>query len=158
MIIYQFTDLNGCSISLQFAQGLPRDVKHVWILCRFEESWLLTRHKKRGYEFPGGKVEEGESLEEACHREVYEETGAIIGRLDYIGWYRVEGNGQLFNKAIFLAEVEVVEEKDDYLETNGPLLIKQFPDNLKQNPEYSFVMKDKVLPLALQYIENRDDR
>ncbi len=51
------------------------------VICQYEKGWLLTNHKTRGFEFPGGKVEQGESLEEAARREVYEETGAILGEL-----------------------------------------------------------------------------
>lgn len=44
---------------------------------------LLIRHHRRGWEIPQGRVEEGEGLLDALHREVREETGVdiIVGPL-----------------------------------------------------------------------------
>ena len=39
---------------------------------------LLVRHHKRGWELPQGKVEAGESVPAALHREILEETGVRI--------------------------------------------------------------------------------
>ncbi len=42
---------------------------------------LLIHHYKRGWEIPQGRVEEGEELMEAFHREVLEETGVEVAPL-----------------------------------------------------------------------------
>lgn len=39
---------------------------------------LLVRHPRRGWEFPGGIVERGESLPQALQREIYEESGIRV--------------------------------------------------------------------------------
>ena len=61
---------------------------------------LVRRSRSPGkgfYSFPGGRVEFGESLHTALHREVDEETGLRIEILELAGWREVlptaEGDG-----------------------------------------------------------------
>jgi len=54
----------------------PRHIVAVGGLVRNAEGRiLLMRHPRRGWEFPGGQVEEGEDLLAALSREIREETG-----------------------------------------------------------------------------------
>ena len=39
--------------------------------------WLMVRHMERGWELPGGWVEDDETSEVAALREVFEETGLL---------------------------------------------------------------------------------
>lgn len=57
----------------------PKHIVVVSCLVRNEEGRiLLIRHRKRGWEIPQGRAEEGESLMDALHREVLEETGVEV--------------------------------------------------------------------------------
>ncbi|MFH1620829.1 MAG: 8-oxo-dGTP diphosphatase [Patescibacteria group bacterium] len=52
-----------------------------------KDGQVLLAMKKRGFgtgkwNGPGGKVIEGELVEEACRREVLEETGILVGKLE----------------------------------------------------------------------------
>lgn len=49
---------------------------------------LLIKGPKRGWEMPGGQVEEGESLEQAAIREVKEESGIDIEVNRFCGVYQ----------------------------------------------------------------------
>jgi 8-oxo-dGTP pyrophosphatase MutT (NUDIX family) len=45
--------------------------------------------------FAGGKVKQGESIAEAVRREVFEETGYLVGELDHIG--QIESTSETHN-------------------------------------------------------------
>lgn len=51
---------------------------------------LLVRHRKRGWEVPGGHVELGESYEDAMGRELYEESQMTCDSLCQLGYLRKE--------------------------------------------------------------------
>jgi len=60
---------------------------------------LCQRHRDSGrfplkWEFPGGKVESGESPENAIRRELYEELGIIVGQIQKIDEYDFAYNGE----------------------------------------------------------------
>jgi 8-oxo-dGTP diphosphatase len=57
MEIMTFKDYYDNTVQLSFTDHpFSLDPRHVWVLCRFKEQWLLTEHPRRGIEFPGGKV------------------------------------------------------------------------------------------------------
>ena len=90
--MYRFIDYYHNEVQLSFEDHpFSTDPKHVWVVCRYHDKWLLTQHSDRGYEFPGGKVEENETAKEAAIREVKEETGGRIKTIEYIG--SIQGNG-----------------------------------------------------------------
>jgi 8-oxo-dGTP diphosphatase len=123
------------------------------VICQYENDWILTKHKQRGLEFPGGKVEVGETLEEAARREAYEETGAILGELTFLLVYRVSDRNGAFVKAVFFANVERVEKTNSYFETNGPVVVKGNLIEKRFNEEYSFIMKDQVMEESIKCLK-----
>ncbi|MFD2656003.1 RNA deprotection pyrophosphohydrolase [Gracilibacillus thailandensis] len=149
-----FYDYYNNKIQLSFEdQPFDSDPKHVWVICRFEKKWLLTKHKNRGLEFPGGKVEQNETPKQAAIREVLEETGGEVDQIKYIGQYFVSGKREKLAKNIYFAMVKKLREQDSYYETEGPVLLEKLPENIKSNENYSFIMKDDVLSYSLDYIE-----
>ncbi len=149
-----FRDYYDNAVQLSFEnQPFSEHPKHVWVICTFNGKWLLTIHKNRGIEFPGGKVEKGETPEEAAHREVMEETGASISNMFYIGQYRVDGKADTIIKNIYYAEIDKLYTRKDYFETEGPVILEELPENIKLNSEFSFMMKDQVLTESLKQIK-----
>jgi 8-oxo-dGTP diphosphatase len=65
-------------------QNPPQHIVAVAALVRNAQDQILLVHSPRGdWEFPGGQVEEGETLTQALQREILEETGvsASVGAL-----------------------------------------------------------------------------
>ncbi|MGD6968798.1 RNA deprotection pyrophosphohydrolase [Rossellomorea vietnamensis] len=148
----KFLDYNGYEVNLSLgAADFPIIPKHVLVIAIYKGEWLLTRHKIRGLEFPGGKVEERETLEEAAKRELYEETGGKATQLIRIGTYKVNQQ-KPFAKAIFFAEVNFLQDKGDYLETDGPQIWSGDLKSVKEDDRFSFVMKDDVVTQSLKYL------
>jgi 8-oxo-dGTP diphosphatase len=148
-----FRDYLGAQVLLSFGENkFGSAVKHVLILSKYKNGWVLTKHKERGLEFPGGKVERGETLEEAATREVFEETGGVLKQLMKIGHYEVRNNDLSFVKAIFYGEIKELIRKEDFLETDGPVFIDDPQLNERFSDEFSFIMKDRVVEKSLHYI------
>ncbi|WP_226659391.1 NUDIX hydrolase [Pseudalkalibacillus hwajinpoensis] len=58
------------------------------IILNEEKEILLIKGPRRGWEFPGGQVEEGESLPDAAIREAKEESGADIEIVKFCGVFQ----------------------------------------------------------------------
>ncbi|TFJ92812.1 RNA deprotection pyrophosphohydrolase [Lentibacillus salicampi] len=157
--MYRFTDYYRNDVTLSFDDHpFSRDPKHVWVICRHNGKWLLTKHKERGLEFPGGKVEENETAKEAAIREVKEETGGIVESIRYVGQYIVAGKGATIIKNVYFAEIRELTLQGSYYETEGPVQLAKIPTNVKRNMQYSFIMKDDVLKHCMKFIGKQRKR
>jgi ADP-ribose pyrophosphatase YjhB (NUDIX family) len=56
--------------------------------------FVMVRHKDRGWEFPGGRRQGNEACQETAAREIFEETGARIEEIQWVGHY-VDSAGRL---------------------------------------------------------------
>lgn len=154
--MHRFMDQNDYPVTMAFTrEAFGEAPSHVLVLCQKGQSWLLTKHKVRGLECPGGKREPGETLEEAARREVAEETGAVVSQLHFIGEYYVHAPEQPFLKAVFFAHVTDIKKKEDYLETDGPYVESRDLLEARFDDHYSFLMKDEMLALALSEVKRK---
>lgn len=58
------------------------------IVLNEQNEILLIKGPRRGWEMPGGQVEEGESLKDAAIRETFEESGIEIEVVKFCGVYQ----------------------------------------------------------------------
>ncbi len=149
-----FLDENGNQVELSFSSNsFQEKAKHVLVICQHGDEWLLTNHKKRGLEFPGGKSESGESLEEAARREVFEETGARLAELTFLAEYKISEPNRSFVKIVFWGKVKRIEKTSGYYETNGPVLVQGDILSERFGDTYSFIMKDQVVEQCVKLIQ-----
>ena len=154
--VHKFIDYYKNEVTLSFADHpFSKEPKHVWIICKYRDKWLLTKHKERGLEFPGGKVEHGETAEQGAIREITEETGGVVDHIHYIGQYYVAGKKEHVIKNVYFATIKKLVEQPTYFETEGPVLLKEIPENVKHNHLFSFIMKDDVLSKSMTHIKKK---
>lgn len=80
--------LGGAVVHLN---SLPEYHDSVVCLSYRGERPFLVRHRHRGWEFPGGHSEPGESLWQTARREALEEAGASLSEQSLIGYYVLSG-------------------------------------------------------------------
>ncbi len=79
---------------------IPLDSKGRTILMQEFERGV----QQVGFKFPAGRIEVGESPEQAAHREFLEETGITIGRLASVGQLHADPGWLTTQVHVFLAE------------------------------------------------------
>lgn len=81
-------------------------LSYVVIAARENEEWVFVRHRERNtWELPAGHIEEGESADQAAHRELFEETGTQNCSLSYLCDYQVSAKGKEEWGRLYFAEI-----------------------------------------------------
>lgn len=138
--MFCFFDVNGFKVEMTFERGvLQVEPRHVLVFVRHKGKWLCTIHKNRGVEIPGGKLEQGETLEQAVLREVYEETGVVVEQPRWFAEYVVYDEVP-FCKAAFIATFVRQDDVAFELETSGALWLSK--EQLFVRDDLSFYMRD----------------
>jgi 8-oxo-dGTP pyrophosphatase MutT (NUDIX family) len=90
-----------------------QELNAYFVPMHHEKVLLLKRRKGGFWEFPGGKVEWGETPEAAARRELKEETGLEGGKMEFAGitsaTYEKEGNQKHSVYTIYKGAVETEE-------------------------------------------------
>ena len=150
----KFKDRENNDVLLKFTDDKAlADGTHVLTIPIYTNKLLFTQHKKRGIEFPGGKVEANETSQEAAIRELYEETGATVKEMHYIAQYHVARSAlPSFNKDVYVVFVDFIQDKVDYLETSGPVLFTKIED--VPDTDKSFLLKDDAILSCVDRVIN----
>lgn len=157
-LFYYFYDKSGQFISLTFDDKhfLP-GAQHVLIWAYAEQGGdgiVLTRHKKRGWEIPGGKVEPGETPEAAAHRELFEETGTEIDKLEWVAQYVIDAGSEKEKivKNIYTGVVQRWQELPVGFETleRASFSLSLMPFQKGMSP----FIQDNIFPLCRNYLSH----
>jgi 8-oxo-dGTP diphosphatase len=98
----------------------PQRAPYVFALVLQDEQVLLTDIPPHGWRVPGGHVEEGETLVKAVKREVFEETGALVRDIQFLGSLIVEPDSVAPTHApVFVAELDVLLPLPSFTESRG---------------------------------------
>ncbi|KNF10153.1 ADP-ribose pyrophosphatase [Gottschalkia purinilytica] len=119
-------DCNGSIVFLFYNNGLV----------------MAFNPKRKVWEFPFGKIQSGETLEECAIREAFEEAGAVITNIKALGYYTLKRKGGKDKIAIFSADVERFEPKPVWSETDLVKIFDTLPENIScKNNVYKTVIK-----------------
>ena len=111
-----------------FDLGHCQEEEYTRVVCvsKYKGKFVFSYNMKRkGWEIPGGHIEEGETWHEAVKREMYEETGATKINVKPIAVYKISTYGLL----CYCEILEMNELPKEY-EMSKIILTDTLPENL----------------------------
>jgi 8-oxo-dGTP diphosphatase len=125
------------------------NLKFAVLVAIYHGKWVFCKHRARNtYEFPGGKREFGESIEETARRELFEETGAVDFNLKPICVYSVKRDGESESFGmLYLADVFEFTKLPDY-EMEEVIILSKLPE------QWTY---PDIQPKLIEFILNTDE-
>ncbi|WAH39234.1 NUDIX domain-containing protein [Alicyclobacillus dauci] len=109
---------------------------------------VWVHHPTRGWEVPGGKLEHGESPEEAARREAFEEAGLTLGKLNWVAEYQFDTSHhrQSVRKWVYLADVLDIAARPQASEIMDVCIFRPVvePIDARHRQDISPIMKDTM--------------
>ena len=121
--------------------GYCDESEYTRVICvsKYKDKYVFSYNKKRkGWEIPGGHIEEGESWVDAAKRELYEETGATDIKVEPICVYKISTYGLLC-----YCEILKLDKLPTEYEMSKIIFSDKLPENLTY-PESSKLYFDTV--------------
>lgn len=118
----------------------------VGIVQRAEKVLMVKRAKQEGildWVFPGGKVEKGETLENACIREVKEETGVDISVVTKIGERRHPNT----NRIITYFWCDYIDGEEKIINSDEIVSVE-----FKSKEQFEKDVKTDIYPAVLEFL------
>ncbi|QEN09324.1 NUDIX domain-containing protein [Oceanispirochaeta crateris] len=103
-------------------------LEYMVIAARSQDRWVVVRLKgRKDWCFPGGHREPGETMDEAAHRELFEETGAKEYSLSRIAQYSVDHGNRMSWGSIYEAEISSFDPLPPEFEIEEIDFVDDFP-------------------------------
>jgi len=128
------------------------------IVLNDKKELLLIKGPRRGWEMPGGQVEEGESLSDAAIRETKEESGIDIEIVRFCGIFQNVGNS--ICNTLFLAKPiggELIQSSESLESGFFPIkeaLEKVEWKDFRQRIEYC--LRSEIQPFCIEFNDKKN--
>lgn len=116
-----------------------------------DEEVLLCKIPGRGWCIPSGRVEPNEEPKQAAIRESYEEAGARLKNIRYLGAYRISSKREIKWAETFVGELDILEEIPVESEAEDRLFV-----SLSEIPNIYHIWNplfEKLFPYSLEVLK-----
>jgi len=107
------------------------EIKFVVVVAHQQRQILFCRYREDGcWGLPGGRVKPGETIEETAYREVLEETGATLKRIQILCYMHCFMYGLEYWGITYLGDIDQLRTPADLNEVIEAALFADLPNDL----------------------------